>query len=114
MASQTDLEPTMRLHLYIDPGVLYKFNHVYIARIDATLTGPRTGKLNSYLGLGKSVGDVVRGGKEDDQGPINNAVQSALKDLSGKIENDLGHASNGATPRSTRLLRHTMDECPLV
>jgi hypothetical protein len=89
MDSQTDLELTMRLHIYIDPGVLYKFNHVYIARIDATLTDPRTGKLNSYLGLGKSTGDVVRGGKEDDQGPINNAVQSALNDLSGKIENDL-------------------------
>lgn len=89
MDSQTDLELTMRLHIYIDPGLLYKFNHVYIARIDATLTDPRTGKLNSYLGLGKSAGDVVRGGKEDDQGPINNAVQSALNDLSGKIENDL-------------------------
>jgi hypothetical protein len=89
MDSQTDLELTMRLHIYIDPGVLYKFNHVYIARIDATLTDPRTGKLNSYLVLGKSTGDVVRGGKEDDQGPINNAMQSALNDLSGKIENDL-------------------------
>jgi hypothetical protein len=94
--------------------MLYKFSHVYVARIDATLTDPRTGKLNSYLGLGKSAGDVIRSGKEDDQAPINNAVQSALKDLSGKIENDLDHASNGTTPPSTRLLRHTMDECPLV
>ena len=89
MDSQTDLELTMRLHIYIDPGVLYKFNHVYIVRIDATLIDPLTGKLNSYLGLGKSTGHVVRAGKEDDQGPINSAVQSALNDLSGKIENDL-------------------------
>lgn len=44
---------------------------------------------NSYLGLGKSAGDVVRGGKEDDQGSINSAVQSALNDPSGKIENAL-------------------------
>lgn len=89
MDSQTDLELTLRLHIYIDPGVSYKFNHFYIARIDATLTDPRMGQLNSYLGLGKSPGDVVRGGKEDDQVPINNAVQSALNDLFGKIENDL-------------------------
>lgn len=89
MDSQTDLELTMRLHIYIDPGVQYKFNYVYIARIDAALTDPRTGQLNSYLGLSKSAGDVVRGGKEDDQVPINSAVQSALNDLFGKIENDL-------------------------
>lgn len=88
MDSQTDLDLSMRLHIYIDPGLQYKFNHVYVARIDATLTDPRTGQLNSYLGLGKSAGDVVRGGNEDDQGPINNAVQSALNDLFGKIEND--------------------------
>ena len=87
--SQTDLDLTMQLHIYIDPGVQYKFNHVYVVRIDATFTDPRTGQLNSYLGLGKSAGDVVRGGKEDDQGPINSAVQSALNDLFGKIENDL-------------------------
>ena len=31
----------------------------------------------------------MRAGKEDDQGPINSAVQSALNDLSGKIEDDL-------------------------
>jgi len=89
MDSQTDLELTMRIHIYIDSGVQYKFNHVYMARIDTTLTDPRTGRLNHYLGLGKSAGDVVRGGNEDDQGPINSAVQSALNDLFEKIENDL-------------------------
>ncbi len=86
--SQTDLDLTMRLNVYIDPGVEYKFNHVYLVRIDTTLTDPHTGQLNNYLGLGKSSGEVSRGGKEDDQGPINSAVQSALNDLFGKIEND--------------------------
>lgn len=88
MDSQTDLDLIMRMNIYIDPGVLFTFNHVYLVHIDATLADPRTGRLHSYRGLGKSTGDVVRGGKEDDQGPINNAVQSALNDLFAQIEND--------------------------
>lgn len=88
MDSQTDLDLSIRLHIYIDPGVFFTFNHVYLARIDALLTNPRTGQPHRYLGIGKSTGDVVRGGKEDDQGPINAAVQSALNDLFGKLEND--------------------------
>jgi len=88
MDSQTDLDLSMRLHIYIDPGVLFQFNHVYVARIEALVANPQTGRPHAYLGMGKSVGDVVRGGKEDDQGPINAAVQSALNDLFGKIEND--------------------------
>jgi hypothetical protein len=105
----------MRLNVYTDPGVEYKFNHVYLVRIDTTLTDPYTGQLNSYLGLGKSSGEVSRGGKEHDQGPINSAVQSALNDLFGKIESDIrGYACNGTTRRSAWSLRHTMDECPLV
>lgn len=86
--SQTDLDLAMRLHIYIDPGVLFKFNHMYIARVDAMLANPRTGQTHSYLGFGKAAGDVARGGVEDDRGPINRAVQSALNDLAGKIEND--------------------------
>lgn len=88
MDSQTDLDLSMRLHIYIDPGVFFKFNHVYLARVEVLLTNPRTGRPHSYLGMGKSAGDVVRGGKEDDQSPINAAVQSALNDLFGKLEND--------------------------
>jgi hypothetical protein len=38
--------------------------------------------LSKYLGFGKAAGD------DDDQGPINVAVQGALNDLFGKIEND--------------------------
>jgi hypothetical protein len=86
--SQTDLDLSMRLDIYIDPGVLFTFNHVYIARIDAALANPRTGQTINYLGFGKSSGDVSRGGEGDDQGPINQAVQSALNDLFGKIEQD--------------------------
>lgn len=86
--AQSDLELALRLNVYIDPGVLFQFSHVYIARIDATLVNPRTGRPANYLGFGKSAGDVVRGGKEDDRGPINLAVQSALNDLFGKIEGD--------------------------
>ena len=80
--SQTDLDLTMRLHIYIDPSVDSDFQHVYVARIDATLaeaSGKRA--LSKYIGFGKATG-------EEDRGPINLAVQAALNDLFGKIEND--------------------------
>ena len=35
--SQTDLDLSMRLNIYIDPSVDSDFDHVYVARIDATL-----------------------------------------------------------------------------
>src|SRR6185503_7461741 len=80
--SQTDLDLTMRLHIYIDPSVDSDFHHVYVARIDATLaeaSGKRA--LSKYIGFGKATG-------EEDRGPINLAVQAALNDLFGKIETD--------------------------
>ena len=81
--SQTDLDLSMRLHIYVDPSVDSQFNRVYVARIDATLAeSPTKRPLSKYLGFGKSAGD------DDDQGPINLAVQAALNDLFGKIEND--------------------------
>lgn len=86
--SQTDLDLAMRLNIYIDPGVQVKFNHVYVARAEATLSDPRTGRPTTYQGTGKAAGEVLRGGLEDDRGPINAAVQSALNDLFWKIEND--------------------------
>ena len=80
--SQTDLDLTMRLHIYIDPSVDSDFDHVYVARIDATLAeGSGKRALSKYIGFGKATG-------EDDRGPINFAVQAALNDLFGKIEND--------------------------
>jgi hypothetical protein len=88
MDSQTDMDLAMRLNIYIDPGLMFQFNHAYLARVEAALANPRTGQTLTYLGLGKSFGDVSRGGTEDDQRPVNLAVQSALNDLFGKIETD--------------------------
>jgi hypothetical protein len=81
--SQTDLDLSMRLNIYVDPSIDSQFDRVYVARIDATLA-ESSGKrpLSRYIGLGKAAGD------DDDQGPINIAVQGALNDLFGKIEND--------------------------
>lgn len=80
--SQTDLDLSMRLNIYVDPSVMSDFNHVYVARIDATLAeGSSKRPLSKYIGFGKTTG-------EDDRGPINLAVQAALNDLFGKIEND--------------------------
>ena len=81
--SQTDLDLSMRLNIYVDPSVESQFDRVYMARIDATLAEPSKKRpFSKYLGLGKAAGN------DDDQGPINAAVQSALNDLFGKIEND--------------------------
>jgi hypothetical protein len=80
--SQTDLDLSMRLNIYVDPSVMSDFNHVYVARIDAILAqGSSKRPLAKYIGFGKTTG-------EDDRGPINLAVQAALNDLFGKIEND--------------------------
>ncbi len=86
--SQADLDLALRLNIYIDPGALFTFNHVYLARIDASLVDPRSGQTMVYLGYGKAPGEVSRGGASDDQAPINLAVQTALNDLFGKIERD--------------------------
>ncbi len=86
--SQADLDLTLRLNIYIDPGVLFKFNHVYVARIDASLVSPRSGQTIGYMGYGKAPGEVSRGGAADDRAPINQAVQGALNDLFEKIEQD--------------------------
>jgi hypothetical protein len=60
-----------------------EFDRIYVARIDATLAESSTKRpVSRYLGFGKAAGD------DDDRGPINLAVQSALNDLFGKIEND--------------------------
>ena len=81
--SQTDVDLSMRLNIYVDPSVMSEFDRVYVARIDATLAEASTKRpVSRYMGLGKSSGD------DDDHGPINLAVQAALNDLFGKIEND--------------------------
>jgi hypothetical protein len=82
--SQTDLDLSMRLNIYVDPSVNSEFARVYVARIDATLAeGSSKRPLAKYLGFGKAAGE------DDDRGPVNLAVQAALNDLFGKIENDV-------------------------
>jgi len=89
MDSQTDLDMTLRLNIYIDPGVLFQFNHVYIAKVDAkVIDSTSQAVLSSYQGFGKSIGEVSRGGAEDDRAPVNQAVQASLDNLLSKVEND--------------------------
>lgn len=81
--SQTDLDLSLRLNIYVDPSVMSGFDRIYIARIDATLAEASTKRpVSKYIGFGKASGD------DDDRAPINLAVQAALNDLFGKIEND--------------------------
>lgn len=84
-----DLSMTLRLFVYVDPGVSFKFNHVYVAKVDGVLRDPRNGRaLIEYVGKGKAIGAVSRGGMDDDRKPINQAVRAALNDLFGKLEGD--------------------------
>lgn len=85
----SDIGMILRIFVYIDSGVGFKFNHTYVARADATMTEPRTGRaVGNYSGLGKAVGPVSRGSKEDDEGPISKSVQAALNDVFSKLETD--------------------------
>jgi hypothetical protein len=84
-----DLLMTLRVFVYVDPSVSFKFNHVYVAKVDGTLRDPRNGRaLIEYVGKGKAFGEVSRSGKDDDKEPINLAVRAALNDLFGKLERD--------------------------
>lgn len=84
-----DLSVAMRVFIYIDPSVEFKFNHMYVASIEATIRDSRTGRVvSTYSGFGKAAGEVSRGGKEDDEDAVNRAVHESLDDLSGKLETD--------------------------
>lgn len=84
-----DLWMTLRVFIYVDPGDSFKFNHIYVAKVDGVLRDPRNGRvLLDYVGKGKSFGDVSRAGKDDDKEPINRAVRAALNDLFEKLERD--------------------------
>ncbi|WHZ22773.1 MAG: hypothetical protein OJF47_001885 [Nitrospira sp.] len=86
---RTDVIVALRIFLYIDPGLEFKFNHTYMAKTDAVLKDPHSGRiLATYTGLGKAFGLVYRGSREDDEGPINKSVQAALNDMFGKLETD--------------------------
>ncbi|MCC2639698.1 MAG: exported protein of unknown function [Nitrospira sp.] len=84
-----DVIVAVRIFVFIDPGLEFKFNHTYVAKADALLKDPQNGRtLATYAGFGKAFGDVSRGSGEDDDTPINKSVQAALNDLFGKLETD--------------------------
>jgi len=86
---RADVIVTLRIFLYIDPGLGFKFNHTYVTKTDAVLKDPLSGRtFATYTGFGKAFGLVSRGSREDDEGPINKSVQAALNDLFGKLEAD--------------------------
>ncbi|MGE3152992.1 MAG: hypothetical protein AB7G48_07570 [Nitrospiraceae bacterium] len=79
----------IRMLIYIDPSLGFKFNTIYVARATGTLSDAVTGRvMREYSGFGKSVGVVRRTGTDDDKAPVNQAVHSALGDLFGKLEGD--------------------------
>lgn len=85
----SDVDLILHVNVYIDPGATFQYRHVYVVRADAAMADPRTHlTLLSYTGTGKAFGEVSRDGKEDDQEPVNQAVQMALNDLFGKMEQD--------------------------
>ncbi len=89
-----DLDLELWGTIYIDPSQAFDFNYIYAARVDAFFKDPRNGRLlKSYSGFGKAVGEVARGGKDDDKRPVNRAVHAALNDLFGKMEQDRRLAS---------------------
>ncbi|MEX5215130.1 MAG: hypothetical protein NW703_13305 [Nitrospiraceae bacterium] len=79
----------IRMLIYIDPSLGFKFNTIYVARATGTLSDAVTGRvIREYSGFGKSVGVVRRTGTDDDKAPVNQVVHSALNDLFGKLEGD--------------------------
>lgn len=86
---KAELSLAIRLLIYIDPSVGFKFDTVYVARADAQLAESGSGHvLGEYSGFGKAPGVVRRTGPGDDEEPVNRAVHTALNDLFGTLEAD--------------------------
>lgn len=86
---QAELDLPVRLAIYIDPSLGFKFDTMYVARAEAQLFEPgQTRPIGEFTGFGKAAGVVRRSGPRDDEGPTNQAVQSALNDLFSKLESD--------------------------
>ena len=85
----SNIRLAIRMLIYIDPSLGFKFNTIYVARAAGTLSDATTGRvLREYSGFGKSVGVVRRTGTDDDKTPVNQAVHGALSDLFGKLESE--------------------------
>jgi hypothetical protein len=90
----SDLTLAIRVFIYVDPGMDYKFNHTYIAKADASLINPQNGRvMTHYSGLGKRFGPVSHRSMEEDKPMIDQSLQAALNDLFDKIESDTQLAS---------------------
>jgi hypothetical protein len=84
-----ELDLTLRITIFVDPGALFQHSYIYIARAEAAVSKPPSGLTRAkYSGFGKAVGEVSRSGPEDDREPVNRAVHAALNDLFGKLETD--------------------------
>ncbi len=90
---QADVELVMHVNVYIDPSVDDQFREVYVARVDALVTDPRTRVVYlSFTGDGKA----PRHDRDKAYQPVNQVVQAALNDLFGKMEQDAGMLRLGA------------------
>lgn len=90
---QADVELVMHVNVYIDPSVDDQFREVYVARVDALVTDPRTHVVYlSFTGDGKA----PRHDRDKAYQPVNQVVQAALNDLFGKMEQDPGMLRLGA------------------
>jgi hypothetical protein len=88
-----DVELIMHVNVYIDPSVDRQFREVYMARVDALVTDPRTRVVYlSFTGEGKS----PRHDRDEAYQPVNQVVQAALNDLFGKMEQDSAMLRLGA------------------
>ncbi len=86
---QAELDLGLRLIIYVDPSLGFKFDTIYVARAEARVREPGSGRiLGEYGGFGKASGVVRRTGPRDDEVPVNRAVHAALNDLFGKLEHD--------------------------
>lgn len=98
---QAELELPVRLTIYIDPSLGFKFDTMYVARAEAQLFEQgQLRPIGEFTGFGKAAGGVRRSGPRDDEGPTNQAVQAALNDLFAKLESDKRIQVLMATPAS--------------
>ena len=91
---EADLDLHLRVTIYVDPSVEYKFETVYVARADGKLREQGSARLlGDYRGFGKAPGSVPSTESRAPDNLINRAIHAALNDFFGKLESDSGLAS---------------------